>query len=291
MIRDCDVLDRLLSGFQNSGTATVYDLAQNVAKRSLDAKKPIGLTDTERLRLTDSLASANTVADLLGRQKVRRRANTFQKFSEDTSWSWFNESDNLVGMTPREAIEYFSKQMPTYSIDAGNFEVGHQGRAFQLAATTDETITRKIFDVILEVLQTGQKTKQAPKKIDEILEQAGIKPRKGYGEMVYRTNLLESYRGGAWKEFQAPDLATWFPVWHYLGIKDHRQREKHQKLTGLYFDRDVPFFQVRGEDASDVCNCRCDFNPVGRYDWKKLQKSGVKTTSLADLPGILAMTA
>lgn len=285
---DCDEIERLLKRVQDAGTQTVYSIAQNVARRSLDAKSPVGLDDNDRLKLTNSLASANAVADLLGRQKVRRRANGFQVFNEETSWSWFDETEDLVGISPRAAIEYFSRQMPTYTIDAGNFDVEHQGRAFQLAATTDETLTRKVFDVVLEALQTG---KGKAEKVDEILEQAGIKPRKGYGEMVYRTNLLESYRNGAWKEFQAPDLATWFPVWHYIGIADHRQREKHRKLTGLYFDRDVPFFKVRGEDASDVCNCRCDFVPVGKYDWKKLQKQGVKTTNISDLPGLLGLAA
>jgi len=278
---DGDKIERLLSRVQDHGAKTIYSLAEDAAKG-----QPTSLT-----RLAETMTNATATANLLGRAKIRHRINRMTKFSEGSDFAWFAE-DSLDPMTPLKALEYFQSKAPISPRGLTAFDATMQGQGFQMAATTEVTILRKVHEAIQRALETGESIRDTPRQIEEILASAGIHPKKGYAQQVFRTNLLEAYRQGAWEEYQSPELDSLYPVWQYIGIVDGRQRHKHEHLSvnpvpgivgGLFFPRDMSFFDVRGRDIGDVANCRCDWLPVYRRDWDALQGQGATVADLTEI--------
>lgn len=275
-----------------SGAKAIADAAAAGTARFLrapSASRPF-LIDDELLAISKPLASAIAVSDLIGRYRINRIASGLDSamlFNDEpdiiTPWT----PDDLRKLfTPRSALDFFRAIMPI-EVSEPLFEALAVGRAFSLAVTTSEVIQRKVARVIEDRIQTGKMIRSAPREIDEILEDAGITHRKGYGEMVLRTNVMESYRHGAWDQFNSPNIVPFFPVWQYTGIDDGRERgadrakaaanpelPDHHKHFKKFWPRDVPFFVVRGTDISDVANCRCDFLPVDKREWARFQKAG-----------------
>jgi hypothetical protein len=95
-------------------------------------------------------------------------------------------------------------------------------------------------------------------------------------EMIFRTNSMDAYNVGAWAEMSDPDVIETFPVWMYSAIVDERSRPWHAARDGLYFPASVPFTTVRGTTPRDVCNCRCTFIPVDKWQWQQLYARGVR---------------
>lgn len=259
-------IERLLEQAVSRGSTLIRRLAADALSRRLRSGHGRGgqfFTDAERLELARSIAATTAAADLLGRQRLRSTLRAV-RFSEDSEW--------LAKMlTPRAALDY----LRSTRVDPDAFEIEHEGRAFQLAVTTDAEILDRIFNVITDRIETGKAVRDTPGIISRILDDAGIEHNAGYGELVWRTTAMESYRNGAWKEYQDPDVGDLLPVWRYIGVRDGRQRPSHFAHCGKYWPREISFQSVRGTSVSDVINCRCDWVPINRLEWKRLQARGV----------------
>ncbi len=288
--QDGDKIESLLRNVKRQGSETLYGIAQRMAEKAVN-NQSAGMSQKDLSKLTQELTNANATANMLGRAKIRNRMNKIQTFSEGSDFSWFAESA-IHPMTPIEALKFFMGKVPIAAPNPGAFEAAQMGNAFNLAVTTDQTLLRKIYDTIAKVLTTGEKVRDSPKEIEGLLTSAGIEPKKGYGDLVFRTNLLESYREGAWQEYQNPALQGLFEIWQYIGVVDNRQREKHRHLSinpvsgisgGLFFPRDLSFFDVRGKDAANACRCRCDFIPIYARDWDRLQARGCRLSTMDDV--------
>lgn len=283
-------IESLFRHVREQGAEELHGIAEGMAKTMIRKGEPKGMPERDIAKLTTILTNANATANLMGRAKVRKRANRMTKFSEATDWDWvgFAEGEVFSAMTPMNALEYFLKLAPIASINPGTFDATQQGQAFNLAATTNENLLTKIWKVIAEFIATGKNLRGKPKEIEEILAQANIHPRKGYGELVMRTNVMESYRAGAQEEFSNPTLDTTFPTWQYMGIDDGRERPAHHLRFGRFFDRSIPFKVARGNLASDCFNCRCDAIPIYFRDWERLQEQGAVLSDPNELNQMVA---
>lgn len=224
----------------------------------------------EGLIAKSELAGAATVRT---RQLQRLQANDIVKantFTEQPAW------------TILTAYEWFKSLFPTDSLNKSLFEMNITGRAFMLAVTTEQIILRKVHASILYALEHGASRWEGAAGIDKILKDAGIVARRGYADLVFRTNALEAYRTGGWGEYQKPVYKDFFPVWRYVGIDDGRQRKgplprpDHNRWFRKYFPRNVSFFDVRGHGPENVANCRCGFTPIYDGEWKRLQFGGAR---------------
>jgi hypothetical protein len=145
-------------------------------------------------------------------------------------------------------------------------------RAFTLAVTTDETLLRKVQDVIADSMATGNAATTAD--VQDILDRAGVSPSNPqYAEMVTRTNTMDAYNQGQDEERQDPDVIEAFPVWRYDGIEDGREGDDHRPKFGKYYPATASFAEVRGDRPF---NCRCTATPIYIDDWRKLQKAGAR---------------
>lgn len=196
-------------------------------------------------------------------------------------------STPVAPLPPEEAIAYFRKLVPTLGIDPQRFGLDMRRQAFTLAAATDNELLGKVQALISDRLQSGRDFRAAPQEIGQLLTDAGVSPANPqYAEMVFRTNLMDSYNQAADAERRDPDVIGTFPVWKYSNPADGRSRPEHKARNGNYYPADVPFVQVRGTGPEDACNCRCVPIPVDKWDWQKLHASGKRIADgYPDVPG------
>jgi len=78
-------------------------------------------------------------------------------------------------------------------------------------------------------------------------------------------------------------MAEMFPAWQYIGIRDGRQGKDHEPHFDKYYPSSAKFEQVRGPR---VWNCRCCPAPISKYEWQRLQSSGVTLSTFAERPRV-----
>jgi hypothetical protein len=269
---------QLLRASQKAGAATLGSLARPAIKRLIEAKgKAKRLFDNSELKaLGRALAATNATADLLGRSRIRRRADqvevkhkrgeSFRGFAESATDFTCFDARPIIPMPPVEALAYFRGLVPGLSLNGDAFAAAHERTAFTLAQTTDEVLLTKVQSLIEERLATGVGISTAPAEIDALLELAGVaSANPQYAEMVFRTNMMDAMTTGAMKELQA--VSDTFPLWKYTGIEDGRQRPWHGEHFGKYYDSSVDFADVRdsAKGEYDGYNCRCNFIPIDKW--------------------------
>jgi hypothetical protein len=271
---------RLLGASKDAGARTLYYLARRAVARLLDSPNPQAaghLFDAdEYTALTDQLAKTNATANLLGRARVREKADQAEHrhrgvltFSDDDCFCAFAEAP--PPLAPTQAVDYFKSLVPSLAVEPARFGPLLRREAFTLAAKTDELMLDRVKNVIADALQTGRQSSAVP-DIEDILTRAGVSPKNPqYAEMVFRTNCMESYNVGAQEELRSPDMMEMFPAWQYLGIRDGRQGKDHEPHFDHYYPNSAAFGEVRGPR---VFNCRCSFRAVDKYEWADLQAKG-----------------
>jgi hypothetical protein len=276
---DGERAEQLLDASKRQGVRLLTDLARPAVRRLLrGASRGENLFNGSEIEaLADQLAATTSSADLLGRSRVRLRLQRIHRFDEATDFSCFDES--LAPMPPSEALSYFRRLVPTLGVRPRRFGQLHERRAFTMAEATGIGMLRRVKRIIERALETGD-VGSGPAEIDRVLSAAGLHPSNPqYGEMVFRTNMMEAFRAGAQRAFSDPDVADAFPVWRYIGIQDGRERPAHRKHFEKFFDRSVPFVKVRGVRIGDAANCRCDMQPIYKDDWRSLRRKGAALTA------------
>ena len=273
----------LLNKVQRSGISTMQDILRSSLKRILQARDPMKadrLFDGKEMRkLREAMAETVGTAELLGRARVRERQAEAQKlqgakaFSEiPTPFTAFSEPVPIL--PPKEAIDYFQSLVPTLAVDIEHLGPLLERTAFTMSQATSDTLLERVKELIGGRLESGQEISSAPRVIDELLEAAGVSPANPqYGEMVFRTNMMDAYNTGAQRELADPDVADTFPVWRYVGIRDGRQGKDHEVHFDKYYQSSRSFTDVRGDRPY---NCRCSFVPVDKWEWESLQSQGVR---------------
>lgn len=219
----------------------------------------------DRAALTDAVASFVVPSDLVGRTRFYGSAGSVgvKEFSEAVS--------ELRPLRPEAAIRYFKNLVPSVGENPRNYAQGIQREVFNVAVTTEDVVTKKIQEAIANELIGGQ---DATLTVDGILKQAGISPlHSQYSQMVVRTNVMDALNRGQQDELNASGIRDQFPAWQYHAIRDERTRPWHREKDGLYFPTSTPFVVVRGLEAKDVCNCRCNWTPIHRTIWNRLSPS------------------
>jgi hypothetical protein len=282
----------LLQQSVKHGTATLGTIAEAAVKRLLAIADPLQadslFTDAERQELAQALAATNGTAELLGRARIRLKGPKGQQalssFASFLSFASFDERP-IQPLTPTRALAYFKRLVPGLFPESKGFDEEQKRRGFTLAVSTEQTLLERIQDLITEALRTGRRIRQTPQDIDQLLDDAGVTPNNPqYAEMLVRTNMMESFRNGAMAELREPDMQEEFPVWRYVGIRDGRQRPAHQVHFDKYYSSLVDFAEVRDSVAGefDGYNCRCDFIPISKNQWKRLQEQGAQVQRFAE---------
>ena len=249
------------------------------------------LSPEQLYELTERFIAINFTSMMLGRAAMRLEAEDESpelktvdnaRYGASVSLNILNGSvrRSLRPVKPTVAIEFFAKLVPSLRRDTHRMMPFLEREAFTLALATSDKVLADVKAVIQRKLETGKEVGKGIGEINRILQEAGVTPPNGYGELVLRTNMMEAYRNGRQREFLDPDLDRYFPVWRYLGIADGRQRmgpapkPDHNIHFNKYYRREVLFVQVRGTEAKDTINCRCGQQPIYKGKWARRQAAG-----------------
>jgi len=226
----------------------------------------------DRQAFQEDLASAIATADLLGRTRVRQRAEAAYK--RNPQYSRYDEPGkttgqspkNLALLTPMEAYDYFTNLTPTLNVHPDRFGPMMERRAFTLAVATEKTLLEEIQKVISDSIREGEPG--GATTIRQLMIETGTAPNNPqYAEAVYRTNVMDSAAIGHDREMQSEDMRETFPVFEYSAIVgDGRGRSWHVKKNGLLYPSGFLFTNVRGTSAEDVINCRCTPIAIDKFE-------------------------
>jgi hypothetical protein len=276
--------DKLLDAAVRLGTATLGDISEAAVERLVKRPRPGQakrlFNDDERQELADALAATLASGHLLGRSRVRERMRQLEQFGDEPPATFSRRATQFLRfadepiqpLAPEQALDYFTRLIPELGTDPRRFGAMMERQAFTLAVATEQTLLDKVQRTISEAILTGE---PGPRDVQKILDAAGVSPANPqYAEMVFRTNMMDSFNAGTTRELQDPAVQEYFPVWRYAAIVDDRSRLWHAIRNGQYYPSSVPFAEVRGEDISDVANCRCGQTPIDKFEWDKLKAAG-----------------
>lgn len=238
--------------------------------RHLETGRPILgetwlLDNGERADLADLIGSVVGPSSLAGRARLHGAAG-------DVPVKAFRESiAKLSPMRPERAVKYFAGLRPELG-STDRLAEGIRRQSFKLAVSTEIQLTRAIQREITGEIANGTPSYRT---VEKLIRTYGDEPRhRQYADMVARTNVMDALNQGQWDELQRPGMHELFPVWQYHAIRDERVRPWHAARDGRYWPIGVPFAEVRGTTARDVCNCRCNWTAVHRMAWARLRAGG-----------------
>jgi hypothetical protein len=238
------------------------------AQRMLASENPLGASvlfdDDELSEIAGGLARVITSADLLGRARIRRRAELAEKrakgesFAEDADDPFHDFAEPVPpNLTPERAIDWFRTRVPAVSPGADRYGARLDRHATTLAIASDEVLLDRIKAAVLKELEGGG---DATPEIEAVLESAGLNGAGAqYPEMLARTNAMLAYNQGAADELMQPDMREAFPAYEYLGVLDDRTGDDHRPKIGKYYPSTANFADVRGPR---IWNCRCTMAPI-----------------------------
>lgn len=274
--KDGAALARLVRTAKARGVKLLTDVVSS-ALASYRGSGPL-LSDDDVSRLAEGYAAVNTYASLLGRTRVREMADrasslgNLSTFADEPLSTFAEPADALA--TPEAAVDYFLSLTPSLGIDPER-EAGEQRRrAFTLAASTNDVLTRRVKEVVAKSLRENASAADSAAAIRRALDAAGVSARNPqYAEMVYRTNAMDAFQTGVYEEGRHPDVRDLFPAWQYLGIRDGRQGPDHEPKFDRYYPASAAFADVRGDRPY---NCRCSLRWVDRFEWDDLRDKGAR---------------
>jgi hypothetical protein len=161
-----------------------------------------------------------------------------------------------------------------------------------MAVATERQLLNRVQSLITERIRSGQAFSTAPADIKDLLDQAGVTPRNPqYAQAVFRTNVRDAQIQAAQEELADPDMLDAFPVWEYIHAtgnpSEKNARPEHARRHRLLYPSSVPFVQVRGTDAANVINCRCNFRLIDKFTWNKMKAAGRRIADgYQDVPSI-----
>jgi hypothetical protein len=274
----------LMAGALKAGRSVLAGNIEKAVNRLLAEKNPLAATtlfdDAELKEVQDSLSAVNATADLLGRSRLRSKAEYYKKAEKFAEGDNPNEPDPFAMFAevpplqqPNLAADYFRKLVPTLAVDPRRYAPYFDRYAFTLAHATDTVVLGKIQAIIADQLANGKRP-HAVQDIADELDAAGLTHRNPqYPDMVYRTNMMDSYVQGHDAEMKDPHMQEEFPAWRYLGIHDSRAGEDHIPKFDRFYPSTATFAEVRGDR---VFNCRCGAEPIHRLQWRKLMERGAR---------------
>lgn len=224
------------------------------------------LNERETALVAAAIYDVRVLGDLVGREKslrqaylARERALQAQVDAAKRASPWVFakpdddplDEDAIWHLQPEKAIQYFEGLRPGQQLPR-DWSTTHRRQAFEMAVTTDQTMLERVHGMIADRMKAGT---GYDFRFDEDLDALGLSSNNPqYGEMVFRTNVMDSYTDGAYNAVaDDPEIADEFPYWEYLVVDDDRLGDDHRdNLTRgvngtAFYPREVTFEEARGD--------------------------------------------
>ncbi|MBG95044.1 MAG: hypothetical protein CL793_07310 [Chloroflexi bacterium] len=255
-------------------TNAIYDLSKAQILGDMQKEKEA----FERLK--ELIGESMAIANLLGRRRMWLMAQSVKKRNKPYEDIHLFSSEDLetpvVPHVPFEAVidDLLGREAKVVSDEALALRRGYEevqkiyleSHAFALARHSNLEITKNIQKKIGDLRRTGTTTDEASYLIAAMGNWA-----RGYGEVVYRTNLNPAYNSGI-KEMAVSDPAVSDVVgaFRYMAVRDADTRPGHKAASGLIASIHDPIWEYWTPPLG--YNCRCSLIMVDKF---RLEREGL----------------
>jgi hypothetical protein len=266
-----DEFQRLQDRSSQEFVERILDLAAEHYRRWTTGGSP-GQVDRARANLGRLIGGTSAVSEMLGRRRVRIEVDHMRRGARSLEAMKFAADDQnlLPNVSPERAIEDLVKRDPRLADGYKRVqELYSKERAFALAKSSDLATTKKVQEIVGEALAKGHTLP----KVEDLIAKIGGWAR-GYGEVVFRTNLNTTYANGRFLEAQDPDLEGFIVGLERMEVLDSDTRHNHRAADGLTAGLRDPIWLRLGLPGG--YNCRGSYRLVDRYE---AERRGLLTAS------------
>jgi len=178
----------------------------------------------------------------------------------------------------KEQLAFFRGKLniPTERWDALWRE--QHARGFMIAGAMKAELLADFRAAVERAIKDGIPLREFRKDFDTIVKKHGWSYKGGRNwrsEVIYTTNVRQSYNAGRWKQLTDPDLLKIYPYLEYRHGDSLRPRPHHLAWHGTVLPADDPWWQTHY--PQNGWGCRCKVLSAGPRDLKRMGKSGPDT--------------
>lgn len=145
-------------------------------------------------------------------------------------------------------------------------EVYRRGNAVAFAKSAEESVTKRVQDLIGEVFREGAGEVVAGRKITLAVEAIATRTApwsEAYARMAFRTNVNTATTAGRFRQARDPDMGGLFPAMELMPVGDSDTRDNHRHAAGIYATSSTVWSKIAPPLGY---SCRCTTRPVSRIE-------------------------
>lgn len=176
-----------------------------------------------------------------------------------------------VGLSPREAVEYFQRKGHQFAFSWQDVERAEHAKAFSVAKVMRADVLKDLRESVDDAIEHGTTLADFRRELTPTLQRYGwwgtqrmVDPADGREKLVqlgsprrletiYDTNLRTSYATGKWEQIQRTKAAR--PYLRYIHLDGANPRPQHAAWNGLVLPVDDPFWTTHYPPNGWRCHC------------------------------------
>lgn len=223
-------------------------------------------------RLGALIGGTSAVAEMLGRRRLLIESDTRRAqygisatLSMKTALYYGVDQNLLPKVDFQEAAEDMVRRDPRLAEGYRRVQdLYSTSRAFAMARSPLEVVTREIQDVIARSIQNGDGLPGTSEMIQQIGSKYNLRGwSQWYADTVFRTNLGTAYANGRFLQAEDPDLRGFISGFRRLEVLDKDTRHNHRKAHYLTAAPRDPIWLRLGVPGG--YNCRATVSMIDRY--------------------------
>lgn len=178
----------------------------------------------------------------------------------------------------RAQLDFFRGKLniPTERWDALWRE--QHAKGFMIAGAMKAELLSDFRSAVERAIAEGRTLREFRKDFDQIVKKHGWSYNGGRNwrtEVIYTTNIRQSYNAGRWKQLTDPGVLKVYPYLEYRHGDSLRPRPHHLAWNGTVLPADDPWWQTHY--PQNGWGCRCKVLSAGPRDLARMGKSGPDT--------------
>lgn len=166
---------------------------------------------------------------------------------------------SFADMAYGDAVEAFLQRAPLTRAAFDKLKADAKRRAFTVAGLANKRMVQSVQKELAKQIRAGADLRDFQRFAEERLKSAGWVPSSAsHVETIFRTNVVNAYSSGRYRQMTEPDVLARRPLWQILTVNDGppRQRVTHRALHGLVLKADDPFWKKAYPPFGYNCRCR-----------------------------------
>lgn len=179
------------------------------------------------------------------------------------------------GLPFKEQETFFRGKLNIPTLKWDDLWKEQHARGFMIAGAYKADLLTDFRHAVDKALTRGTTLEEFRRDFDAIVARHGWSYKGGRNwrtEVIYSTNLRQSYNAGRWEQLQEPSVMEAYPYLEYRHGDSKKPRPQHLAWHGLVLHRDDPFWDMHM--PQNGWGCRCSVLAATKRDWQKAGSQG-----------------